>query len=293
MLSSADAAPGIVAAQVVTDSAVELSFIAEQDRRRSRVISRTGGWKPGHGVYCHGYSMLDELVGQASYFQILILNATGRLVERPVADWVEAIFSCLSWPDPRIWCNQIGALAATARASNLAGTVMGCLATDSRTYGVLPMLEGMAFIQAALAQEAVGVLVSDMVAEAAAQHRGKPKIVGYIRPIAKGDERIEAMERVSRNLGLVPGPHLRLAYAIERELLQKFGESMNINGYASAVLSDLGFTADEVYRFSPTLVAAGVIACYSDIRSQPAESFLPLRCEDIDYQGAAQRPVPD
>lgn len=271
----------------------EALFIASMDRRRGRVISRTGGWKPGQGVYCHGYSMLDELVGQASYFQILILNATGRLVERPVADWIEAIFSCLSWPDPRIWCNQIGALAATARASNLAGTVMGCLATDSRTYGVLPMLEGMAFIQEALVREAAGVSAAQIVAEAAAQHRGKPKIVGYIRPIAKGDERIEAMERVSRGLGLSPGAHLRLAYAIERELQQAFGESMNINGYASAVLSDLGFTSEEVYRLSPTLVAAGVIACYGDSRSQPPESFLPLRCDDIDYQGPARRPVPD
>ena len=117
------------------------------NERHNKVFSYTGGWFPGRGVYSHGFSMLEELVGKKSYFQIMILNATGKLVEKPLADWVEAIFGCLSWPDPRIWCNQIGALAGTARASNLAATVMGCLATDSRTYGALPIIEGATFIQ--------------------------------------------------------------------------------------------------------------------------------------------------
>jgi hypothetical protein len=78
------------------------------DTRRGKIISGTGGWFPGKGVFSHGYSMLDELVGEKSYFQILILNATGKMVSRELAYWVECIYGCLSWPDPRIWCNQIG-----------------------------------------------------------------------------------------------------------------------------------------------------------------------------------------
>jgi hypothetical protein len=237
--------------------------------------------------------MLEDLVGKKTYFQTLILNATGKMVEKPFADWVEAIYGCLSWPDPRIWCNQIGALAGTTRTSVIAATAMGCLATDSRTYGVYPLVEGVTFIQRAMAMYKQGKDAQTIVDEIIAEHRGKPYIVGYIRPIAKGDERLEAMEKVGEHLGFSVGEHLQLAYQIEKILMEKFDESMNINGYMSAFLSDQGFTPQEVYRMFAMLVASGVTACYLDTYHRPPDTFLPLRCDDIDYQGPALREVPE
>jgi len=262
------------------------------NQRRGRIISNTGGWFPGKGVFSHGYNMLDELVGEKSYFQILILNATGKMVARPLADWIEAIYGCLSWPDPRIWCNQIGALAGTARTSVVAATAIGAMATDSRSYGVLPLIEGVKFIQNALVQNKNGLNAEEIVEEITKANRGKPYIVGYIRPIAKGDERLEAMERVSENLAFSVGPHLSLAYQIEKVLMEKFDEGMNINGYVSAFLSDQNFAPQEIYQLFSMLVASGVTACYLDTFHQSPNSFLPLRCDDIDYQGAAKREVP-
>lgn len=261
--------------------------------RRNKIFSQNGGWFPGKGVYCHGFSMLEELVGEKTYFQIMILNATGRLVEKSIADWSEGIYGCLSWPDPRIWCNQIGALAGTARASNLAATVMGCLASDSRTYGALPIVEGATFIQQALKKYKQGISVAQIVTEIADANGGKPKIVGYVRPIAKGDERLETMERVSAALGITQGEHLTLAYEIEKYIRDTYDEGMNINGYVAAVLSDNGFTPQEIYQISPVAVASGVTACYQDTIKRPPNSFLPLRCDDMDYQGKAPRAVPD
>ena len=263
------------------------------EQRRGKIISNTGGWFPGKGVFSHGFSMLEELVGEKSYFQILILNATGKLVDKPFSEWVEAIYGCLSWPDPRIWCNQIGALGGAARTSVVAATAMGCLAADSRTYGVLPLVEGVNFIQRAMRLQEQGLTPEDIVTQVIAEHRGKPYIVGYKRPIAKGDERLEAMEKVAHRLGFSEGKHLQLAYAIERILLARFDEGMNINGYMSAFLSDQGFSAEEVYRMFSMLVASGVTACYLDTYHRPPDTFLPLRCDDIDYQGVAARSVPD
>jgi hypothetical protein len=237
--------------------------------------------------------MLDELVGERSYFQTLILNATGKMVERPFADWVEAIYGCLSWPDPRIWCNQIGALAGSARASVVTATAIGCMASDSRTYGVYPLIEGVNFIQGALTKRQKDMSAEDIVGEIVSANKGKPYIVGYKRPIAKGDERLETMERVACKLGFSDGPHLLLAYEIERILLDQFDEGMNINGYMSAFLSDQGFSAQEVYQMFAMLVASGVTACYLDTYQQPPNTFLPLRCDDMDYQGAPHRTVPD
>ena len=202
----------------------DLKVIEDLDQRRGKIISRTGGWFPGKGVYSHGYNMLEELVGQKSYFQILILNATGKMVERRLADWIEGIYGCLSWPDPRIWCNQVGALAGAARTSVVAATAIGVIATDSRSYGVLPLMEGVAFIQSAFKKFSSGMSPVAIVDEVASANRGKPYIVGYIRPIAKGDERLEAMERVSKNLDFDIGEHLALAYQIEKVLMEKYDE---------------------------------------------------------------------
>lgn len=263
------------------------------DQRRGKIISRTGGWIPGKGVFSHGYSLLDDLVGEKTYMQLLVLQATGKLIDAPLATWVEAIYGCLSWPDPRIWCNQIGALAGSARASVVAATALGALAADSRTYGALPIVDGAAFIQRALVQYQNGMSAEQIIAAQIAKPGAKPVIVGYKRPIAKGDERIETMERVGRRLGFAVGAHLALAYELEQVLRRDYDEGMNINGYGSAFMSDQGFSGEEMYQMFALLVASGVTACYLEAKQAAPEAFLPLRCEDIDYQGPGARAVPE
>ncbi|MFZ2162570.1 MAG: hypothetical protein WAW02_10165 [Sideroxyarcus sp.] len=262
------------------------------DERRGKILSKKGGWVVGKGIFNHGYSMMDDLVGKVSYMQVLVLNATGRLPERPLADWFEAIHICLSWPDPRIWCNQIGALGGATRTSVVAAITAGVLAADSKSYGSKPLLQGVRFIQTALHDFRRGVRAEEIVSNECAKHRGKPNITGYARPLAKGDERVIAMERVQKQLGLPSGEHLQLALQIESILLKNFNESMNINGYVSAFLSDLGYTEEEIYRIFAVVVNSGVTACYADTRDKAADSFLSLRCADIDYTGTQVRPVP-
>lgn len=264
------------------------------DQRRGKIFSRKGGWFVGKGAFCHGYSIMEDLAGEVTFFQVLILNAIGRLVDRRLADWFEARQIGMSWPDSRIWCNQVGALAGTMRTSVTAATVAGVLASESYAYGgVITAIKGVAFIQNALIKHRNGLSARDIVFQECARTGGKPQIMGYARPIAKGDERIAAMERIAEKLGFSVGEHLALAYEIEKVLQEEFEEEMNINAYNSAFLSDQGFTGEEVSRISATLVASGVTACYVDTLERPPESFLPLRCDDIDYQGPPPREVPD
>ncbi len=263
------------------------------DEHRGTIRSKKGGWVIGKAVFNHGYSIMDELVGKVSYTQVVMLNATGRLPERRLAEWCEAIYICMSWPDPRIWCNQIGALGGTTRTSVVAATTAGVLAADAKTYGMKTLLQGVRFIQGALQNHKNdGHSADEIVKNECAKHRGKPHIMGYARPIAKGDERIPAMEEVQKKLGLPVGEHQQLAYQIEKSLLRGFDESMNLNGYMSAFLSDQGYTAEEVYRIFAVFVSSGVTACYIDTRDRPPEAFLPLRCDDIEYTGKPARAVP-
>ncbi|MDH4332615.1 MAG: hypothetical protein OEV89_08550 [Desulfobulbaceae bacterium] len=237
--------------------------------------------------------MLDELAGHVSFFQVLSLNTVGRLVERRFADWLEALFICLSWPDSRVWCNQTGSLAGTMQVSPVAGVCAGILSSDSRMYGPGCMTAACDFIINALRQTGCGSSAEEIVGLCSmASPDTPPKVAGYARPVATGDERIDAMVRVGEMLGVTTGKHLVLAGEIEKFMKARWGETMNLAGYSAAVFADHGFSSQETYRLLSCWVNSGIHACYAEAADQPPESFFPLHCEDIDYQGKAARPVP-
>lgn len=263
------------------------------EQRRGRIFSRKGGVVFGEGVYCHGYEMMEDLVGKASYFQVLTLNVTGCLPERRLADWLEALFICLSYPDARIWCNQISSLAGTLQSSPVAAAAGGILASDSRLYGPGTIMAAFEFISDALKMKQAGIAVREIVESyPKRRHDGIPTIVGYARPVAQGDERIPSMVSLADRLGLAGGEHLSLAYEISTVLIAEYRETMNLLGYASAFLRDQGVMPHDAYRIFCCWVSSGAQACYAEAADQPPESFFPLHCADIDYQGKPPRPVP-
>jgi hypothetical protein len=266
------------------------------DERRGIIRTRKGGWELGKGVTCHGYSILDELLGRASFFQVLILNVTGRLPERRFSEWLEAAFICMSWPDPRLWPNFVGALGGTMQASSIGAICAGTLAADSRIYGPGTAVDALIFIIDAMKKKKSGWSVQEIVEEQC-DASGKLSMPGYIRPFARGDERVAAMQRVADDLGFEVGSHLQLAYEIEAFIYEEFGEAMNLAGYLAAFFSDQELAGEkmsvnEISRMCSLIVNAGVHACYSEAADRPPESLLPLRCDDIEYKGESERPVP-
>jgi uncharacterized protein (DUF305 family) len=260
------------------------------DKNRNHIFSSKGGWRVGEAVYNHGYSMMDDLVGHISYFQLLFLNVTGRLPEKRLADWLEGCFICLSWPDSRIWCNQISALAGTSRTRSVAATTAGAMASDSLLYGPGVIPHCMQFIQNALRHHQCGISVKEIIDQQLSQ---KSTVPGFARPIAKGDERVIAMQRVSMSLGYEVGAHETLAMAISDHLSATHDECINFGGYMVAFLADQGLSAQELNRLTNLWVTAGVQACYAEAADKPAGSFLPMRCEDIRYTGKPPRPLPE
>lgn len=261
------------------------------EKYHGRIVSSRGGWKIGSGVQNCGYDMMNDLVGEVSYMQVVILNATGRLPSKALADWVEAIHICLSWPDPRIWCNRIGALAGSNRVSSVTASCIGVLAAESTSYGIKPLIKGVEFIEHAFNELSKGISVEDFIEIEIKKFGGKPNLMGYARPIAKGDERIPAMEKVTNNLGFSTGEHLSLAYKIESKLNEKYDETMNINGYVSAFLADQGYSPIEVYRIFSSVVLSGVTACFIDTADRIEGNFAPLKTTDVIYKGAKLRKV--
>jgi citrate synthase len=265
------------------------------DRRRGILKTRKGGFIISQGaVYSHGYDLLQDLLGTHSFFQVLILNITGRLPERRLADWVEAIHITLSYPDARIWCNQIGSLAGTLRASPVAAVSAGILASDSRMYGPGATLAGVEFIEDAMKKRRNGMSIETIVEKYFQRRPDASRVIpGFVRPVARGDERIPAMERVTAGLGFEVGEHLDLAYEVEKYMIHKYNEGMNNLGYRSAFLCDQGYSAGEQFRIFSAMVNSGVSACYAEAADNPAEGFFPLRCDDVDYTGPPPRRLPE
>lgn len=261
---------------------------AHWEKKHNRITTSIGKWIGGEDVYCHGYSMMNELLGKISYMQMIVLNATGKLIDQKLSQWLEGNFIGLSYPDARIWCNQIGALAGTSRASVVAGTLAGTLAADSRAYGSQTNKISMDFIQQALLKYKKGESIENIIAQV--KHKdNKPVITGYARPVKRNDERLLPHEEMTKNLEFEIGEHLQLAYRIDAYLKDNFDLAMNIGGYGAAFLSDQGFTSEEIYRVKSLSVSSGVMACFADFEKQVESSFLPLRCDDIEYNGHPPR----
>lgn len=263
------------------------------DKHRNTIRTKRGGWIRGEKIISHGYSLMDDLVGKKSYFQILLMNVLEEMPERRLADWLEATYSCLSFPDARIWCNQIGALAGTGRALPLDGILPGILASDSTMYGPGTTMDVCGFFKAAKQEYESGSSIEEIVSKRSRRKGSKPMIPGYGRPLATGDERVNRMEEVAKELGFTAGVTQQLASRIEQYLLLHHGESMNLAGYMGAFMLDRGFDEIQIQNAASLMVAAGVVACYMDALEKPAETFLPLRCDDMDYTGPVARAVPD
>ena len=270
-------------------------YIAFLDENRNKIVSNRGGWRLGEAVWVSGHSMMEDLIGKKSYFSVLLLNLTQRMPEDRLAQWFEANFICLSYPDSRLWCNQIGTFAGSLRASPAAGICAGSLAADSRQYGGQALLRSAEFIQQAKVYADGGMPVKDII-ETELNSRDvktatKAAIPGYFRPFADADERVFAMEIVRKDLDFDVGPHLALANAVSDKLQEEYGEVINYAGYCSAFLSDHGFSTQEIYRAHSLWVNSGVHACYAEANDKLPETFMPLRCDDVEYSGVEERPV--
>lgn len=267
-----------------------VEFLLQQ---RGRLLDRNGGWLAGKGVYSHGHDLLREMLPHHRYFHVLVLNALGFVPEERFCRWLEAIFICLSWPDPRIWCNGVGALAGSSRTTALSATAAGMLASDSVMYGPYTLLKGTAFIQSSRKAIDDGADLVDYIQSQIKRTGGKVHLMGFARPIATGDERLEAMLDYAQSLGYDVGPHLALGLKMESWLIANHNESMNIGGYISAFLSDQGLTPEQVYRLFPSMVNSGVTACYVEQLEKPDDAYLPQTCADIEYSGPARRKLPN
>jgi hypothetical protein len=261
------------------------------DAYRNRIRTCIGKWLGGEDVIVRGHRLLDDLLPRLSLMQLQVLNITGRIVDDVLAQWLEKSFFMVSYPDARIWCNQIAALAGANGASPVAAATAACLGADSRTYGSSQtQWLAMTTLRQLCLDHQRGVPINQLAARFPIKH-GLPAIMGFARPANKTDERLEPMRKLTAQLGFTPGPHQIFAGQLADWLKAEFGADMNIAGFMAAFLLDQGFTPEEIYQLRALAVANGAMACYGDRVGQPEFTFLPQRCGDVLYSGPEVRAI--
>lgn len=261
------------------------------DERRRHIRTRIGQWLGGRDVRVGNRWLLRDLLAELSVTQLAVLNITGRLIDKRLGTWLEKTVFFTSYPDHRIWCNQLGALAGNGKTSPVAATAAGILAADSKAYGSKVQYLTVQSLADLQADYAAGVSLVELVARFPLRN-GVPSISGFARPVKVLDERLEPMRRFSAELGFVPGVYVTFVETLAEHLRRHHQADMNAAAYACAFLMDQGFSAMEVYRIRTADVLSGVLACYGDLYDSPAHAFLPQTCTDVQYQGVARRPVP-
>ena len=246
-----------------------------------------GGSIPGERVVVRGKDLFSEL-SDFTWLKLLLFMITGREFGDKQLELLDKIWALtISYPDPRIWNNRIGALAGTVRSTGSLGVSAGSAVSEAKIYGGQANIAAIDFIFECAKRVDSGESLESIVKSELKTSRA---IYGYGRPIANGDERIEPIKKIMLKNGYENGKHVQLAYEIEKILKAgRWRFQMNITGLAAAVGADMGFTVKEYYLWLVNGFNAGITACYADALKKKEGSLFPLRCDRIKYSGVNKR----
>ncbi|MFM2450369.1 MAG: hypothetical protein RIS44_2819 [Pseudomonadota bacterium] len=250
-----------------------------------RVRSRVGGWLGTKAIF-RGHDLHRDLKDM-DWFELNVFGITNRRFSTNQLRVLQAIWTCTSYPDSRIWNNRVAALSGTTRSTGALGMAAAVAVSEARIYGLGPGLSAYDFFVKALDRTAEGLSLEVVVKEHLAISRG---IGGYGRPLTSEDERIEPLMSLVRELGLDQGKHLQLAFRVDDVLREgRWRLKINYAALAAAISLDMGFSRQEFYLYVVHLFLAGMTPCYINASDEPEGTLLPLSCAHINYLGHEKR----
>lgn len=252
-----------------------------------RLLTRMGAVFPGERAVFRGHD-LHKSLKDMDWLELYVFGITGRRYTKQQMKVLQAIWSWTSYPDPRIWNNRVAALAGTARSTGSLGISAALAVSEAQIYGGGVVLRAIEFLTRARIEVDAGVDLTELVRAELNQQRG---IAGYGRPIASGDERIAPMMALVCEQGLNDGPHLKLAFEVEKILLAgRWRLHMNYGALTAALGADFGLSPKEFYLFMIPVFLAGMPPCYMEAADKPEGLMFPLPCRMLSYEGVARRP---
>lgn len=251
-----------------------------------RLVTRMGAFFPGERVVFRGQDLFTSLK-DLDWLELYLFGITGRRYTPQQMRVLHVLWTHNSYPDARLWNNRVAALAGTARSTGALGIAAALGVSEATIYGGASQLRCSEFLTRAKKLLDEGADLEELVRTEIKEKRG---IGGYGRPIVSTDERIAPIMAIVREQGLDGGPHLKLAFEVERILLQgRWRWHINSVGLTAALCADFGLSPREYYLVAVPVFLAGMPPCYLDAAEKPEGQLFPLPCRTLSYEGVARR----
>ncbi len=262
------------------------AFLAEHaDVFRTRV----GAAFPGSHTVFRGHDLHKDLK-DLDWLSLCAFGITGRRVPIEHLQLFSSIWVYTSYPDARLWNNRVAALAGTTRSTpNLAISAAQAI-SEATIFGRGNEFRALDFFIKTRKVLDSGVSLADHLEGFL---RGGGRMAGYGRPISSTDERMPLSMARARELGLADGPHVAMAFEIDR-YFESTGRPlrMNLSALVSAFAADFNLTPREFNMLVHVCFLGGMFPCYVEAADKPPGALFPVRCADVRYEGAAPRAWP-
>ena len=182
---------------------------------------------------------------------------------------------------------HLGLVPQCVRRTGNLGIAAALAVSEAQIYGRGVDMRAIEFLLRAKVRIDAGDDLKHLVRTELERQRG---IAGYGRPIVSGDERIAPMMTLLREQGLADGPYLKLAFELEKILLEgRWRLHMNYGALVAALGADFGLSPQEYYQFMIPAFLAGMPPCYLEAAEQPEGQLFPLPCRIVQYEGVSRR----
>ena len=251
-----------------------------------KLATKMGAFFPGERVVFRGQDLFTSLK-ELDWLELYTFSITGRRYTPQQIRVLHVLWTHNSYPDPRLWNNRVAALAGTARSTGPLGLAAALAVSEATIYGGASQLRCSEFLIRAKKLVDEGTDLEALVRKEIKEKRG---IGGFGRPLVPTDERIAPIMAIVREQYLDKGSYLKLAFEVEKILLEgRWRWHMNSVGLTAALCADFGMSARQYYFFGLPVFLAGMPPCYLDAAEKPEGLLFPLPCRMMSYEGVPRR----
>jgi hypothetical protein len=256
------------------------------EKHVGKLVTSAGAFFPGERAVFRGYDLHSSLK-DLDWLELYLFGITCRRYTAQQMKVFHALWTYSSYPDARLWNNRVAGLAGTARSTGGLGISAALAISEAQLYGWGAVLRVCDFLSRAKTQTDAGIDLEILVRTELKTHRG---IAGYGRPLVSADERIAPMMELLREQRLDGGPYLKLAFEVEKILLEgRWRLRMNYAALSAAIAADFGLSPHESYLFGFAGFFGGMPPCFLDALEKPEGLLFPLPCRVLSYEGVQRR----
>jgi citrate synthase len=237
-------------------------------------------------ITVRGHDLVEELVGQTSFTEMMFLCVMGRrplVAETAIVDAVMVILMEHGLTPSALATRLVYASSPEAMQ---AGIAAGLLAVGNNFVGTM---EGAALLLEEMVADEAGIEAA--ARRLAEEYRAAKKpLPGFGHPIHRPDDpRTPKLLAVAESHG-VPGKHIAALWSLSAAVDEVYGRHITINatGAIGAVLCEIGVPAKIMRGFAVVTRAAGLVGHIREEQETPAGLYLCGEAEHlIPYEGEA------